>query len=153
MSMDETRTSNQVETLKVEKKRKKRSSTRRKITIKDFPLGSNAKPYDLTKDVNIQGPNLTWSQFLHLLPKMRRLWSKMVSTRMTKTLGILGTQENEDVLPVMEAYIKGQSISKVCVNGGVQVCVMSEKMMNQLGLEVSGKSEFKAKMANNVSIR
>ena len=60
----------------------------------------------------------------------------MVSTRMTKTLSILGAQENEDVLPVMEAYIKGQQVSKVCVDGGVQVCVMSEKMMNQIALAI-----------------
>ena len=89
--MDETSTSNQVETLKGEKK----------ITIKEFPLGSNVEPYDLIKDVSSQGPKLTWPQFLHLLRKMRQQWSKMVSTRMTKNLGILGTQENEDVPPVM----------------------------------------------------
>ena len=39
MSMDEIRTSNLRETLKGEKKRKMRSSTRRKMTIKGFPLG------------------------------------------------------------------------------------------------------------------
>ena len=30
---------------------------------------------------------------------------------------------------------------------------MSEKTMHQLGLEVQGKSEFKAKMADNVSVK
>ena len=53
------------------KKRKKRASTQRKITIKDFPLGSKEEPYDLVKDVNSQGPRLTWPQLLHLSPKMR----------------------------------------------------------------------------------
>ena len=95
MSMDEIGSANQVETFKGEKKR---SSTRRKITIKDFPLGSNAEPYDLIKDVSSQGPKFTWPEFLHLSPEMRHQWSKMVSSRMTKTLGILRTQENEDVL-------------------------------------------------------
>ena len=33
------------------------------------------------------------------------------------------------------------------------MCVMSEKTMHHLGLEVHGKSEFKAKMANNVSVK
>ena len=34
------------------KKRKKRASTQRKITIKDFLLGSKEEPYDLVEDVS-----------------------------------------------------------------------------------------------------
>ena len=41
------------------KKRKKRSSTRRKITIKDFPLGVREEPYNMIEDVCSQGPKLT----------------------------------------------------------------------------------------------
>ena len=55
-------------------KRKKRTSSRRKITIKDFQLGMKEEPYDLVKDVSSQGPNLSWPQFLHLSPKMRWQW-------------------------------------------------------------------------------
>ena len=75
MAMDEEGTS------KDARKRKKRSSTQRKITIKDFPLGMKEEPYDMIEDVSSQGPKLTWAQLLHLSPKMRRQWSKMVSTR------------------------------------------------------------------------
>ena len=42
------------------KKMKKRASTKRKITIKDFPLGSKEEPYEVVKDVSSQGPKLTW---------------------------------------------------------------------------------------------
>ena len=77
----------------------------------------------------------------------------MVSTRTTKVMGSVEDKKDEDVLPVIEAYIKGQRIQKVYVDGGAQVCVISEKMMNLLGLEVHGKTEFKAKMANNVSVK
>ena len=38
------------------KKRKKRSTTRRKITIKDFPLGEREEPYNMVEDVCSQGP-------------------------------------------------------------------------------------------------
>ena len=52
------------------KKRKKRSSTRRKITIKDFPLVEREEPYNMVEDVCSQGPKLTWPQLFHLFPKM-----------------------------------------------------------------------------------
>lgn len=135
------------------KKRKKRSSTRRKITILDFPLGSKEKPYDLVEDVSIQGPRLTWPQLLHLSPKMRCHWSKMVSTHTPKVMGLVGFVKEEDVLPVLDAYLKGQRIRRVFVDAGAQVCVMTKKTMHQVGLEVQGKSEFKAKMANNVAVK
>ena len=63
------------------------------------------------------------------------------------------TKKESDVLPILEAYIKGQRICKVYADGGAQVCVMSKKTMHHLGLEVHGKSDFKAKMANNVTVK
>ena len=87
-------------TSKDAKKRKKRSSTRRKITIKDFPLGEREEPYNLIEDVCNQGPKLTWPQLLHLSPKMQRQWSKMVSTCTTKVMGSVEAKKDEDVLPV-----------------------------------------------------
>ena len=55
-------------------------------------------------------------------------------------MGAVETQKEDDVLPVLQAFIKGQRVRKVYVDVGAQVCVMSEKMMNILGLEVHGKA-------------
>ena len=96
------------------KKRKKRASTQRKITIKDFPLGSKEEPYDMVEDVCNQGPKLTWPQLLHLSPKMRRQWSKMVSTRTSKIMGAIGAKQEEDVLPILEAYIRAKGFA-MCI--------------------------------------
>ena len=84
---------------------------------------------------------------------MRQQWSKMVSMRTSKVMGSVEAKKDDDVLPILEAYIKGQRIRKVYVDGGAQVCIMSEKMMHHLGLEVQGKFEYKAKLANNVSVK
>ena len=68
-------------------------------------------------------------------------------------MGSVEAKKESDVLLVLEAFIKGRRIRKVYVDRGAQVCVMSEKTMHHLGLEVHRKSEFKAKMANNVSVK
>ncbi|MCO5584637.1 hypothetical protein L7F22_038568 [Adiantum nelumboides] len=64
---------------------KKKSKPRRKLTIKDFVLGESSQPYNLVYDVSVQGPKITLPQLLHLAPKVRRQWTKMISTRRVKT--------------------------------------------------------------------
>ena len=68
-------------------------------------------------------------------------------------MGSIEAKKESDILLVLEAFIKGQRIRKIYVDGGAQVCVMSEKTMHHLGLEVHEKSKFKAKMANNVLVK
>ncbi|MCO5556861.1 hypothetical protein L7F22_010415 [Adiantum nelumboides] len=134
---------------KKEKKRKKKASmTRRKIGIINFPVKS--KPQDLIEEVQRQEHKLTWPQLLHLSPRMRRQWSKMVSTRRSKSVNTLKAQVLEDDVPVLDTQIKGQRVSSDYVDGGEQVCVISKKMMHKLRLEVSGPSGFKG---NDVSVK
>ncbi|MCO5560664.1 hypothetical protein L7F22_014281 [Adiantum nelumboides] len=128
---------------KKEKKRKKKASMRRrKIGIINFPVKS--KPQDLIEEVQRQEPKLTWPQLLHLSPRMRRQWSKMVSTRRSKSVNTLKAQLLEDDVPVLDTQIKGQRVSSDYVDEGAQMGVISEKRMHKLGLEVSGSAGFKA---------
>ncbi|MCO5574034.1 hypothetical protein L7F22_027812 [Adiantum nelumboides] len=134
---------------KKEKKRNKRANmTRRKIGIINFPVKS--KPHDLIEEVQRQEHKLTWPQLLHLSPRMRRQWSKMVSTRRSKSVNTLKAQVLEDDVPVLDTQIKGQRVSSDYVDGGAQMYVISEKRMHKLGLEVSGPSGFKG---NDVSVK
>ena len=50
--------------------------------------------------------------------------AKMVSTCTSKVMGAVEARRDEDVLPVLEAYIKGQRFFKVYVDGGAQVGVV-----------------------------
>ena len=67
---------------------------------------------------------------------------------------MVGSKKLVHVEPIGEAQIKGKRIGQAYVDGGAQIYVMSEQMMNQLGLEVSGPSTYKkAKLANNVTVK
>ena len=77
----------------------------------------------------------------------------MVSTRTPKVMGSIEAKRESNVLPILEALIKGKRIHKVYIDEGAQVCFMSKKTMHHLGLEVHKKSELKAKMANNVLVK
>ncbi|MCO5557641.1 hypothetical protein L7F22_011208 [Adiantum nelumboides] len=106
---------------------KKKSKPRQKLTIKDFILGESSQPYNLVDDVSVQSPKITWPQLLHLAPKVRRQWTKMVSTRRVKTraMGLVSGRNLQDITPVLDAYVKGQRVSNVYVDGGAQICVLS----------------------------
>ena len=55
--------------------------------------------------------------------------------------------EEKDVLPILDACIKGQRVSNVFVDGRAQMCVMSESMMHKLELEVDGPCNVRANLA------
>ena len=94
--------------------KKRKARTRSQIDISDFPMGSRTQPYDLTADVSSQGPKITWPQLLHISPKLRRQWSKMVSTRArrSKLVSVIKAYGLKDIVPLVEAQIKGQRIPK-----------------------------------------
>ncbi|MCO5580281.1 hypothetical protein L7F22_034147 [Adiantum nelumboides] len=138
-----------------ESSKKKKTKPRQKLTIKDFSLGESSQPYDLVDDVSMQGPKISWPQLLYLSLKVRRQWSKMVSTRRVKTkaMGLVSGRSLKDIVSVVDAYVKGQHISNVYVDGGAQICVMSEHVFHRLGLKISAPAPYKAKMANNVKVK
>ena len=49
-------------------------------------------------------------------------------------MGAILKTNMEDILPIMDAYIKGQHITNVYIDGGALICVMSEGMMHFLSL-------------------
>ena len=52
-----------------------------KVGIFDFAMRESFDPYDLVQNLCKQGLKITWSQIVHLAPKVRMQWAKMMSTR------------------------------------------------------------------------
>ena len=68
-------------------------------------------------------------------------------------MGLVKASSKGDVVPILDAWIRGQKISKVYVDGGAQMCVMTERVMHRLKLEVNSPSQFRVALANNASIK
>ncbi|MCO5564468.1 hypothetical protein L7F22_018129 [Adiantum nelumboides] len=96
---------------------------------------------------HLKGPKITWPQLLHLAPKVRRQWTKLLSTRCVKTkaMGLVSGRNSQDITPVLDAYVKGQRVSNVHLDGGAQICVMTKQTMHCLGLKINAPTPCKAK--------
>lgn len=101
--------------------------------------------YNLIEDLGVQKPNITYPQMLELSPSLRKQWSKLASTRITKrrsgnSVKLVRAKTKGYVLPVLDAWAKGQKVSRVYVDGGAQMCAMTERLMNKLKLDVDNPS-------------
>ncbi|MCO5568794.1 hypothetical protein L7F22_022494 [Adiantum nelumboides] len=139
-------------------KKKKSRQPRWVIGIDDFLLGKNLEPYDMVEDLKSQRPNITWPQLMHLSSSIRRQWPKLASTRIPKkrkekVVKSIKSNTPKDIEPIVDAYIKGKRVSNVYVDGGAQVCVITERTMHRLGLSIIEPSDCHAKLANNSKVK
>lgn len=58
----------------------------------------------------------------------------------SRVINLVKDDPNEDIVPLIEAHIKEKRISKVYVDGGAKMCVMSKKLICRLGLRVNAPS-------------
>ena len=62
-----------------DKQGKKYQESKRRIAIKDYPLGLNQESYSLLNDLKERKVDMTFAQTLELVPKLCREWRKVVS--------------------------------------------------------------------------
>lgn len=55
----------------------------------------------------------------------------------------------EDIVLMLDCYIKGRIVKKVLIDGGAQICTMTEQIMHMLGLQIHNTPTIKVKMADN----
>lgn len=143
---------------KREEEKASTSRRRRRVSLQDFPMGRGMIPYNLIQDLQGKGPTLNWPQFFALCPSMRKEISTLVSTRIrkskskeknTQALTIAPLHLEDAIVPTLNCYIKGKLIQKALIDGGAQICIMTEQVMHKLGLRIHEVPIVKVKMADN----
>ncbi|MCO5590722.1 hypothetical protein L7F22_044697 [Adiantum nelumboides] len=74
---------------------------------------------------------------------------KKKSRRPRRVIGI----DDFPLEPIVDAYIKGKRVSNVYVDGGAQMCVITERTMHRLGLSITEPSDCHAKLAKNSKVK
>ena len=57
--------------------------------------------------------------------------------------------ELPDICPTIEAWYKGRNLGEAYIDGGAQVCVITQSCVEQHDLIITGVSGFKIRMANH----
>ena len=126
----------------------------------------NQESYSLLNDLKERKVDMTFAQTLELVPKLCREWRKVVSIskkgrRTTTTIGRVDTQDirricynhEKDFLPILEVWCQGQVVAPTYVDGGAQVCVITEDTARRLQLKINRKHAYNMNMANNAVVR
>ncbi|MCO5557604.1 hypothetical protein L7F22_011170 [Adiantum nelumboides] len=78
--------------------------------------------------------------------------AKAISTRIPKKKGNvlrIVPVEMEDIVPTIDCFIKGTLVRKRLVDGGAQICIMTEATMHRLNLKIHKTPEVRVKMTDN----
>ena len=122
-------------------------------------MGQGIEKYDLVKDLQHQRANITYGQMLALSPKLRRQWTRSVNTSIgskekdNKDTMVVHASQDRDLVPVLDAVVEKKTVVLAYIDGGAQVCVMTENTMEKLGIRISHPSSVNMRLANHRKVR
>ena len=61
----------------------------------------------------------------------------------------LKTGHRADMVPTLEGVLASKYSTQIYVDGGAQVCVLTQAMMEKIGAKVSTKAHIRMRMANH----
>ena len=130
----------------------KKHRARRKIKMEDLLIGRGVDPFNLKQELISSGPRITWPQLLQLSPTIRKEWGRLASIRQsTKTLhyvSILQVKERKDIRPTIPVTIKGYLIKDALVDSGARINLISETVINRIGIPICKTSSTKVAIAD-----
>ena len=127
---------------KKEKLRRRRS--KRKIKMEDISMGEGVEASNLKHELISSGPRITWPQLLQLSPKLRKEWGRLASIcQSQKTVhyvGIVRVEDRKDIRPTNPVSIEGFNFKDALVNSDARVSLISELVVNKVGIPISSSS-------------
>ena len=139
----------------VKAKRKRRP--RRKFHVSDFPLGEGQSSYSLKEDITSKKENVTFGQLIEMVPKLKCQWKKLVSPMEKEpekgSVKVLAMDELPDICPIVDVWHKRKNLGQGYVDGGAQICVITQTCVEKMGLVVAGVSGFCIRLANHQKVK
>ncbi|MCO5592793.1 hypothetical protein L7F22_046796 [Adiantum nelumboides] len=135
-------------------KRKRRPC--KKFEVTDLPLGEGQTAYDLKEDLIGRKIDCTFGQLMNMVPKLKRQWKSLVNPVKEPKHGqvrVLAMGELPDICPVVNAWHKGVGMGEAYIDGGAQVCVITQSCVERFGLITCESSGFRIRLANHAKVK
>ncbi|KAH9316081.1 hypothetical protein KI387_024708, partial [Taxus chinensis] len=122
---------------------------RRKLGVQDFLISQGQGPYSILEDLSKRPANITYGQLLAMSSEKRRELRGGLNARRRKEVEVPVLEAEADpYAPQAEVLCNGISIHDVLVDGGAAVNVMTESVMNMLGLKIDRPSTLMLRSLN-----
>lgn len=138
-------------------KAKRKRQARRKFQVSDFPLGDGQASYSLKEDITSRKADVTFGQLVEMVPKLKRQWKKLVNPKEREpeknSVKVLSVEEVSDICPIVDVWHKRKNLGQGYVDGGAQICVITQTCVERMGLTVTGVSGFRIRLANHQKVK
>ena len=130
---------------------------RRRIGIEDMTISRGQQDYSIIADLGRQSANITMGQLIARCPSLRRELRQGVSTKRptpaTAEIRVTDSTREDMRSPQVEATIAGRDISGCLVDGGAAVNIISNWLLDDLGLTPTHSSPLRLKVADQRCVK
>ena len=71
----------------------------------------------------------------------------------TRSVRVLAIHELLDICPIVDVWHNCKSLRQGYVDGGAQICVITQSCVEKMGLAVTGVSGFRIRLANHQKVK
>ena len=117
-------------------------------------VGEGQTTYSLKEDLNGRKVDCTFGQLVNMVPKLKSQWKSLVNPIEKEPkrghVRVLALEELPNICRVVNAWHKGVGMGEAYIDGGAQVCVITQSCVEKLGLVMCGSSGFRMRKSIQV---